>query len=382
LKQVLGEKNKIVGKDDFQGNTDCGIIVRKKFMEDFGYSPDDIFVDMQMLRKTAGDYVVPIPIVAVVNELPGLSNFAFTSFFFKMLTLGQDNPFDIEDYHNVTIFAETADKAQVMAIRKIINSYLKSEPLLKDRAPLVEFSRNNDTYREANLIDISFYPPVESIDTLDNIFNSIMKSPDLKDYSKILHRYYRYDFPQNPESTISYDKISVSFNVLTKVRLFEKFLFDKYALVVEMSKVKDKENFIAISILTITMASMLLIFSIISVGLFVFNLLKTHLEKIKTNLGTFKAFGLSNKDLQSIYKGIVRRFYLRALIISYAGATVLDILIVKIFFRELKIFHLFSLYTLCAIFVIWVIVEWVFSQSSKTILVNTPGDLIYGRDHI
>jgi hypothetical protein len=382
LKQVLGGKNKIAGKNDFQDNTDCGIIVRKKFLDNFGYSPDALFVDMQMLRKTAGDYVVPVPIIAVVNDLPGLSDFGFTSYFFKMLTLGQENPFDIEGYRNVTIFAATGEKTEVLVIRKIIEKYLKSDPLLKERGPLVEFSLNTDTYRNSYLLDISFYPQFESSDSLDGIYNKIINLPELKESSKLLHRYYRYSFPQNPEVNIAYDKISVSFKVLTKVRLFEKFLLDKYALVVEMSKVKDKENFIAISILTVSMATMLLIFSIISVGLFIFNLLKTHLDRIKTNLGTFKAFGLSNRDLQSIYKGIVRRFYLRALIIAYGSATFMDILIVKLFFRELKVFHLFSFYTLGSIIVIWAIVEWVFSQTSKTILVNTPGDLIYGRDHI
>jgi hypothetical protein len=328
--------------------------------------------------------VVPIPIIAVVNELPGLSDFAFAPYFFKMLTLGgKDNPFDVESYyHYVTIFAETVDKAEVSAIKKTIDKYLKSDPVLKERAPIVDFTTNFDTYCDGYIINIDLSPQPQSLDTLDMIYNKVINLPELKEFSSILHRYYSYNFPPNPEATVSYDKISVSFKVLTEVRQFEKYLFENYALVVEMSKVKDKENFIAISILTVAMASMLLIFSVISVGMFIFNLLKAHLDKIKTNLGTFKAFGLSNKDLQSIYKGIVRIFYLRALFIAYFLATLLDIIIVKLRFRELKTFHLFSLYTLGAIIVIWVIVEWVFSKTSKTILVNTPGDLIYGRDHV
>jgi hypothetical protein len=382
LKQVLGDKNRIIGRDNFLDDRDCGLIVTKKFLSDFGYSQNDLFVRMQMLRKTAGSYVVPVPIIAVVSELPGLSEFAFTPFFYKMLILGQDNPFDIENYGQVTIFVESEDKAEVQEIKKSIEKLLESDSVLKYKEPIVDISKNFDTYIDASLIDITFDPQPENKDSIDIIYNKIVNSTELKEFSKILSRYYRYPFPQNPESVIAYDKISVSFNSLNKVKLFDDYLFNHYELVVEMSKVKDKENFIAISILTITMASMLLIFSVISVGLFIFNLLKTHLDKIKTNLGTFKAFGLSNSDLQSIYKGIVRRFYLRALIIGYASATFFEVLITRIFFRELKISHLFNLYTLCSIIVIWIIVEWVFSQTSKTILVNTPGDLIYGRDHI
>lgn len=342
----------------------------------------DLFVQMQMLKKDSGNYQVPVPIIAVVKELPGVSDFAYTPFFFKMLIIGQDNPFNIEDYKSLTIFVQTKDKNEVLEVKKRIEKFLKSDSVLKGKDPLVDLSLNSDTYIDAYQLDISFSPQPENIDSLDNIYNKILKSPGLNGFANKLYRYYRYPFPQNPEINIAYDKISVSFKSLTRVELFEKFLFEEHELVVEMSKVQDKKNFIAISILTTTMATMLLIFSIISVGLFIFNLLKTHLDKIKTNLGTFKAFGLSNSDLQSIYKGIVRRFYLRALIIAYTGATIFDILIVIIFFRDLKIFHLVNGYALSAILVIWAIVEWVFNQTSKTILINTPGDLIYGRDHI
>jgi hypothetical protein len=382
LKQVLGEKNRLLGRDNYQDRRDCGIIVTKKFLADLGYSQNDLFVKMQMLRKTSGSYVVPIPIIAVVKELPGLSEFAFTPFFYQMLTLGQNDPFDVENYQAITIFAETEDKADILEIKKIIIQILKADSVLSKKDPTVDNSQNFDTYCDASLVDITLYPQPETSDSLDLIYDKIVNSAELSEFSKILSRYYRYPFPQNPDAPISYDKISVSFNSLKKVTLFGDWLFNKFELVVEMSKVKDKENFIAISILTIVMASMLLIFSVISVGLFVFNLLKTHLDKIKPNLGTFKAFGLSNRDLQSIYKGIVRRFYLRALISGYACATIIEVLISRLFFNQLKVFHLVNLYTICSIIVVWVIVEWVFSRTSKTILINTPGDLIYGRDHI
>jgi hypothetical protein len=381
LKQVLGKNNKIIGRDNFRDNRDCGLIVTKKFLEDFGYPLNTLLIQMQMLRRPEGEYQVPVPIIAVVNDLPGMSDFVFTPFFYKMLITNPENPFDIENYGKITLFARTSDNLVIRAVRDSIKGILVNDVILKEKAPMVDYYKNFDTYQDAYALDISFIQP-ETKDSLDIIYSKIMNSTKMTGYKDILSIYYLYPFPENPEATISYDKISVSFNSLTRVKFFEERLLDEQELVIEMSKVRDKENFIAISILTIAMSTMLLIFSIISVGLFIFNLLKTHLDKIKTNLGTFKAFGLSNKDLQSIYKGIVRRFYLRALMIGFITATVFDILTSRIFFPELKLLHLINLYALGAILVIWAIVEWVFNQTSRTILDNTPGDLIYGRDHI
>jgi hypothetical protein len=379
LKQVLNKKNLLYGRT-FEDDRDCGLIVTEKFLNDFGYSSKEFFVSMQVLKQDTGYFLVPVPIIAVVKELPGVSLFAFTPFFFKMVTSGQENPFYIEDYGRISIFAPVEDKKKALEIEKGLEKFLESDPESKDLDPIVNSSKNTDSYQPGYAFDISFSSQLD-INELNKIYSKILNSSELSGFSKEFNRYYFYKFPMFPQAIIGYDKLCVSFNDLKKVNDFKEFLFKKTELVVEMSKIRDKENFIAISILTVTMASLLLIFSVISVGLFIFNLLKTHLDKIKTNLGTFKAFGLSNKDLQSIYKGIVRRFYLRALVIGYISATIFDILLVVSFFQELRPFHLVNIYSLGAIIVIWAIVEWVFGQTSKTILVNTPGDLIYGRDH-
>ena len=386
LKQILGKKNKIFGRG-FEEENDCGIIVTEKFLSDFGYSPDELFVQMQVNKKKdindiRGYLFVPVPIIAVVKELPGLSSFVFTPYFLKMITDGFNNPYDIEEYDKITIFVPGEDEKESSEIRKSIRTFLTSDSGLKSLAPIVNFNRNNDTYIDGHIFDISFSSQFSGKESLDSIYGRIINYSGLKNYANKFERYYNYNFPAYPQNIIGYDKISVSFRDLSKVGKFKDYLFKKTGLVAEMSKIKDKENFRAISILTATMASLLLIFSVISVGLFIFNLLKTHLDKIKTNLGTFKAFGLSNKDLQSIYKNIVRRFYLKALLIGYTFATILDVLISIILFPELKVFHLINPYSLSAIVVIWSIIEWVFYQTSRTILINTPGDLIYGRDHI
>jgi uncharacterized membrane protein YqjE len=129
------------------------------------------------------------------------------------------------------------------------------------------------------------------------------------------------------------------------------------------------------------MALILLIFSVFSVALFIFNLLRNHLLKIRMNLGTFKAFGMSNTEIKSIYKGIIRRFCITGIGMALAGVFVIDLLVVLIFIRELHPLHMFNPYTLIAVLAIIISVEWTVKKSSDSILENTPGDLIYGRDN-
>lgn len=103
--------------------------------------------------------------------------------------------------------------------------------------------------------------------------------------------------------------------------------------------------------------------------------------KIRMNLGTFKAFGLSNKEIQAIYRKIVRQFCLTGIAISFGFIFVLDILVVILFMRDLSVLHMFNFYSLITIVAILISVEWTVKKTSDSLLENTPGDLIYGRDN-
>jgi ABC-type antimicrobial peptide transport system permease subunit len=156
-------------------------------------------------------------------------------------------------------------------------------------------------------------------------------------------------------------------------------------IVVDSGAVKEKKNFNYISKMTLLISLLLIIFSIISISLFISNLLKTHLNKVKMNLGTFKAFGLSNQESINIYLQIMLRFVFTGLIFSLVISFVLGNVIDKIFSAWLSIedqsayFRLFDLNTYILITIIVVVSAIVSYLNIKKILSKTPGDLIYNR---
>ena len=120
-------------------------------------------------------------------------------------------------------------------------------------------------------------------------------------------------------------------------------------------------------------------FSILSIWLFINSLLKVHLERIKPNLGTFKAFGLSNQFLTNAYLRIIIAFISKASGLAIVG-------IISVFLIDWLItggqtnFDFNNKWILFAVLAL-VFISLLFSKRTiDKILEETPGNLIYGRD--
>jgi hypothetical protein len=216
-------------------------------------------------------------------------------------------------------------------------------------------------------------------------------SPLLKNVTRI---YDYYDFtPADP--SIPIDKLSVNFDKLDKVRAFATYFLHTFnttedmkrgvSIEIDLTKVKEKENFNFLSHTAFIISFILIIFGSTAVGLFLFNLLKMHLLKVKMNIGTFKAFGLSNVEAQGIYFVIVARFLMLSILLSLLLAGLvgisLDKFISSIFIVEagvsfFKLIDKFTLITLVLILSSALAVSWF---TIRNILSKSPGDLIYNR---
>lgn len=378
LKNILDKKNLIKGRS-FNSDYDIGLIVTKKFIQDFGYKKDERFVQMAVAKFDEGYYKVPVPIIAVVKELPGLSSFAFTPYFYKVRNIGIDNAFNISKYRDINIFVPANDDDEITTLHEEVNNYLVDHEIYKDMDPYVEVYDYNNAMVNAKRFNITFYPEPYSQEETDAIYDSIFENV-LKGFkTDEIYHIYNFDLPSDPYLQVAFDKISVVFNSLKNIAEFKDYLFTEFELDVEMSKIKDKENFTAISILTYIVALILFMFSLISLSFFIYNLIKSHLDKTKMNLGTFMAFGMSTRAISKIYRKIIRMYFLECMFYGFGSALIINLMIVLIFFPQLTIFQLISFHSLFAIFAITFIIEYVFKRGSKTILDSTPGDLIYGR---
>ena len=153
---------------------------------------------------------------------------------------------------------------------------------------------------------------------------------------------------------------------------------EEHKVDIDMTQIESKENFAVVARLTSFIALTLLAFGILSIILFVNSLLQSHLYKVRSNLGTFKAFGLNNKFLNKTYLKIILTFLLIAILIAFGLTVIVDRVEEFIFVEESK-FNIFSLKVFVALTILVGISLFISSRTIKRILGDTPGNLIYER---
>ncbi len=156
---------------------------------------------------------------------------------------------------------------------------------------------------------------------------------------------------------------------------------------VDMSIVQSKENFDLFNKLAISLSIILAFFSIVSVILYITNLVTSHISRNKKNLGTLKAFGLSNANITFIYSCISLGIVFIAFFVSYFLCQLIGTLFIKYLTSTVFnikdttdiIYQSYSVYTLCGIF-IGIPFLFILFKLTKSLKNSTPGDLIYERD--
>jgi ABC-type antimicrobial peptide transport system permease subunit len=195
--------------------------------------------------------------------------------------------------------------------------------------------------------------------------------------------------------------LSVYFNDLSKVKEFSEFIYKRAdaknnaeTIQFDDGKVKEKENYYFLSMVTKIIATLLIIFSTLAVCLFIFNLLNTHLSKVKMNIGTFKAIGLTDKESRSVYFKIIMFFILISIFISICLAILFGYVINYFLISntvkssEIDYFKLFNFsefnslvnyITTITLFIIIISTGFISVKTIRKILSRSPGDLIYNR---
>jgi len=171
--------------------------------------------------------------------------------------------------------------------------------------------------------------------------------------------------------------LAFSFAKLEKVRLFSRYLENKFEIKVPLETVEAKENFALVSLLGYAISLMLLGFAILAVVLFINNLLAAHIREITPVMGTLKAFGLSAGKISRIYTKIVLAVLVVAGIFAWASA-VLSGRILSTLPLKGRVDVLDWRIGLALVTVI--LLSLVFSRRLiRQSLTRTPGDLIYQR---
>lgn len=395
LPEVFSGKNLVRGvmADD---PMDIGLIVTSDLLHKLQYPLNTPYVWMDLLARRSEDMSelrvpVPVPVNAVVKSLPGLAAFTATTYFYQQRSLefGR-NPFNpIHDNRMVLGFHRDAEATA--SLIENLNSLLKQKTAAPNHQVNMVWSEQRFCAGEGMkyLIFLNFRPLYISLEELDQIFLEIYNHDLINPFRKDLYRLYDYEARFVAQRLPSeYDRLSLNFSSLDRLREFSGFILETYGLEVDMAQIESRENYHFVSRLTAIISLVLIGFSVVSVILFVAFMLKRHLESIRRNLGTFKAFGMSNRFLIRVYVKIVLAILLLATcsalllaaVFGYSGGMQIVLGLLGSQFEPGNYFSLYSSYLVFALVLLVFFSIGVLGAVTSRILNHTPGDLIYERE--
>lgn len=365
-----------------------GVVITHELMTKLGYTEAPAFIYFQSGGCDGADEygfdvdsdgfaMVPFPVLAVVKRLPGNVDIIASSYLYKQ-TETNEKPFNI------------CDPDYAADLRYFVPSTISFEEFRS------EVERIAKEFTDAKLFvdNLSFYMP--QLDTFKSgdliLITSDYEELDYETWRAInanilsqyknddVHRLYEYSFGECNLPTASY--ISIHFQDLNMLEAFEHFVSSEFNVEIEMSQVNAKQNFNVVSAMGNILSWAIIAFAIVAIILFVVNLLQSYFQKVKRNLGTFKAFGISNRDLISVYVLIMAAIILSAVLLSISitwiiqsGLHICGVLKDGSF----DYLSLWSVKTVCSIAVIVIVSIYTVGAVMHKLLKATPGDLIYDR---
>lgn len=318
---------------------------------------------------------VPVPVLAVVKRLPTNMDIIGTKHFYHQnnaRVLNMDN----YSYHSNFLYW--------------LPNEVESEKFLSFLMTKIE-----------SVSDVSFYSKVGAdIPKMKNYLGGtfVWVRPDDEEEVNFQHnreihdavvekygelgvcRIYKYEERTPIEDYDDY--ISVYFSDLDKVGEFQQYAKEQFKVNIEMSQISAKENFNEVSIMANILSWTMIVFAIVCIILFIVNLLQSYFQKVKRNLGTFKAFGISNKVLISVYVLIMVVTVCAAILLSFLASLLIQELLPLLGVLKDGTFNYLDLWSgkmLGSILIIMTASIVTVYVVMHRLLKATPGDLIYDR---
>ncbi len=409
---VLSEENVIKGNSiepDSISATSFGVIMTVDALAHLGYDIDHVPAYVDVARQALGadtlgyelldgGYVrAPIPLLAVVKRLPMNKEMVASQYFLKQYndaSMGDSRPFNMnnEQYARDLRFFVPAevnnfDKDNVL---KLIPDSLQSmaDVLVAEEGIQAQLR----SWKKGCIKTVYVGLPGTPMSAINAVEKNILGAYSERGVKRVIayNEKAQESFDGIDESTgmqnhssSADDVISAHFYSLDSIRPFERFVKDVSELQIEMTQVNSKENFNAVSVMADILSVAMIIFSITSIIIFIVNMLQSYFQKVRRNLGTFKAFGISTRELTGVYVAIIICIILLALLIALSITWVTELLL-PLFgltmegdFGWLVLWNSKTLWAV-AIILIATVVSVLFVMRHQ--LRQTPGDLIYDRN--
>lgn len=365
-----------------------GVIITEEVMKKLGYDRAPSFIGYVSYSPGADEYGfdlvdgqwanAPVPVIAVVKRLPGNVDLISSTYFYQQTCNDYTYPFNMckDDYaRNLCYFIPSDVNMEKFedSIAEIGSEYTSAE-LVVDKNGF--YTPEIIPFSAGEFVIVDCYDDYLDYESWKSINAELMDA-----YAQDgVCRVFAYDFRHYELTQKSF--ISVHFEDLDMIREFEAYVRDSFKVKIEMSQINAKENFNAVSTMGNILSWVIIIFAIVCIILFIVNLLQSYFQKVKRNLGTFKAFGISNKDLISVYVLIMAVIILAAIFVSLSISWLSQGMLHICGVMKDGVFDYLMLWsgkTVCAVAVIILASIYTVYAVMHKLLKATPGDLIYDR---
>lgn len=335
------------------------IVVTEDFLTRLGYDEYPAFLKFRYLKGENEEFAVPIGLAGVVKQLPDKCDIMCANVFFPDLRSNTyDNILNIESrFHNKRFFIFSN------SVIPPVNLEIKSAQYFRP------------TIKSGRVSEIS--SPLDPIE-----IEKILKKNKI-DFERV------YDFSSIPrqriEEIIPPDRITIETSSLAKVNELQLFLDKAFQLKLDMDVIESRKNFLTFNSLSKIMSNVLVLISIAFIIILVIRTLLEHINRNAKNLGTLKAFGMSNRVIGLTYVtisfAIILIVYIATSILIGIFANVLTnsfLNLVQLPLEGVNLFDFSVLYTYAPFFTILPL-SVVALAIWRKIRNETPGDLIYER---
>lgn len=371
-------------------NETLGIILSLEAAQFLGFSQEHLPSYIYHLASTDGadtlgvqiiedEFVrIPLPVIAVAKRLPDNVDMVVGRYLYSQRENNSSTyPFNFSknEYYLHELHYFVADEVGLNAFQASIEKYVPDS--LKQSFKIAE-DKDCDylrPWRKGQMYKVAFNTEIDSREIFQSIADRIEKSFD----SELVSRVFNYNCDECDYKEGTY--ISIEFSDQSHIRDFEKFA-GEYDITLEMSKVASMENFNAVTVMAGILSAAMVIFAIVCIIMFLVNMLQSYFQKVRRNIGTFKAFGMNATELIYVYVIIlvliVSVAVVMALLITYGIQLFLPIIgIEKEGFNFLSLWNTTTYIAAAVVFISTILTVCVVMVR---MLSQTPGDLIYDRN--
>ena len=396
INKILEEENLVNAcriAQSLLDNSTLGFIITEDVMKKLGISPDSIpaYINFASYAKGADyfgfdnfchnkegkkvDAPAPVPLLGIVKRLPSGMDM-IGSYNYQLQRSKNNLQLTKEDYHReLYYYVEDNIENFKRCVEGVIPDSLKRT---------LDVIVCNDikqlkSWRNGNIVRVYVG---DKINSPTSLFVDIDRKILSTYPSSKITRIYNYQKSNSSGIGEQFDYLSIQFKDLNSIKAFEQFA-KKFAVEIEMSQVNAKENFNSVTTMANVLSMAMIAFAIICIVMYIVNMMQNYFQKVKCNLGTFKAFGMSSMRLIGVYVLIIVMVLLVAIITALLLTYGIELLLpVFGIMKDGTANYLAVWNTKTALSVVVVLLSTIMTifMVLNKMLGRTPGDLIYDRD--